>query len=65
MASLNSSTSSLDVLSITVPGSEYLQLIVSEVKHPEVAVSCQQRDTLVCEAVVGHVELLEAAEAVL
>lgn len=52
-------------LSGSVPGGEYLQLVVGEVKHPEVAVSRQQRDALVREAVVGHVELLEAAEAVL
>lgn len=53
------------MLNLTVPGSEGLQLVVGEVKHPEVAVSRQQRDTLVCHAVIGHIELLQAAEAVL
>lgn len=48
-----------------LPGSESLQLVVGEVKHSEVAVSRQERDTLVCQAVIGHIELLQTAEAVL
>lgn len=50
---------------LILPGSEGLQLVVGEVEHPEVAVSSQQRDALVCQAVIGHIELLQAAEAVL
>lgn len=49
----------------TVPCSEGLQLVVSKVEHSELPMSSQQRDTLVCQAVVGHVELLQAAAAVL
>lgn len=49
----------------TLPGSESLQLVVGDVKHPEVAVSRQQRDAFVCQAVTGHVKLLQAAEGVL
>ncbi len=48
-----------------LPGSKGLQLVIGEVKHPEVAVSSQQRDTLVCQAVVGYIELLQAAEGIL
>lgn len=58
-------TSSVYVQGCILPGSEGLQLVVGEVKHPEVTVSSEQRDTLVCQAVVGYIELLEAAEAVL
>lgn len=48
-----------------LPGGEGLQLVVGQVKHPEVAVACQERDALVRQAVIGHIELLQAAEAVL
>lgn len=48
-----------------IPGSESLQLVVGEVKHPEVAVSHQERDALVCQVVIGHIELLQYAGAVL
>lgn len=49
----------------SLPGSEGLQLVVGKVKHPEVFVSSQQRHTLVCQVVIGHIKLLQAAEAVL
>lgn len=61
---LNSFACLLDVQHWTVPGGEGLQMVVGEVKHPEMAVACQKRDALVCQVVIGHVELLQAAEAV-
>ena len=48
-----------------VPGSEGLQLVEGEVEHPEVGVSRQQRHTLVRQAVIGQVELLQCAQALL
>lgn len=45
-------------LCCVLPGSEGLQLVVSEMKHPELSVSRQQRDTLVRQAIIGHIELL-------
>lgn len=48
-----------------IPGSEGLQLVVGEVQHPEAPVSRQERDALVRQAVIGHIELLQAAEAVI
>lgn len=48
-----------------LPGSEGLQLVVGQMKHPELSMSHQQRDTLVRQAVIGHIELLQPAEAVL
>lgn len=48
-----------------VPGSKGLQLVVSEVQHPEAAVSRQQRDAFVCQAVIGHIQLLQAAAGII
>ena len=59
----SSSTSSVHVQ--LLPGSKRLQLVVGKVEHPEVAVSSQQGDTLVRQAVIGHIEFLQAAGAVL
>lgn len=56
---------SLNVWCWGVPGSEGLQLVVGQVQHSEVAMSTQQRDTLVCQVVIGHIEFLQTAEAVL
>lgn len=49
----------------SIPSCEGLQLVVGEVKNPEEAVGCQQRNTLIVQAIIGGVELLQAAEAVL
>lgn len=48
-----------------LPGGEGLQLVIGQVQHLEAAVLAQQRDTLVRQAVIGQVDLLEAAAAVL
>lgn len=48
-----------------LPGGEGLQLVVGQVQHLEAAMLAQQRDTLVRQAVIGQVDLLEAAAAVL
>lgn len=58
-------TGSAHVLHGVLPGGEGLQLVVGEVKHPEVAVTRQERHALVCQAVVGDVELLQGAKTVL
>lgn len=42
-----------------------MQLVVGQVQHLEAAMLAQQRDTLVRQAVIGQVDLLEAAAAVL
>lgn len=47
------------------PGSEGLQLVVGQVQHLELPVSSQERNALVRQAVVGHIELLKAADAVI
>lgn len=49
----------------SVPGCKGLKLVVGEVQHSEVTVSRQQWDTLVCQAVIGQIELLQAAKAVI
>lgn len=54
------------VVSIRIlPGGKRLQLVVGDVQHPEAAVSRQQWDAFIRQAVVGHVELLQAADGVL
>lgn len=48
-----------------LPGSEGLQLVVSQVQHSQASMLAQERDAPVGQAVVGQVKLLQAAAAVL
>ncbi|KAG7275142.1 hypothetical protein CRUP_015796 [Coryphaenoides rupestris] len=48
-----------------VPGREGLEVVVGHVQHAEVGVSREQRDTLVRQPVVGEVQFLEDAVALL
>lgn len=53
------------MISSLIPGREGLEMVVGHVQNTEVRVACQHWHTLICEPVIGQVELLQDAVALL